>query len=661
MTLTSFILRTSVTLGVEYTEEQMDFASDFLHSVICFADPGTGKTATAVLGLLITELYHKIPGNNIYALSFTQLATSELAVRHERACKQLGISQHVNFKTLHAMCTAILKKNYYRLGMDSFKVVNSFSVESLAQLLLGTAEEWNIKLNPYKVRSVVHAIRSLNSSLIFEEEHVKSTMAFKECQMDFNDFTRLRKMAYSYSKLTNTVQVDDILLYTLELLTRAPEVSEEFKSECKIMLVDEAQDLSLLQLRLVSLLTQTAVLIGDLKQQIYAFNGACQEIVEQFFKFYPDAGQKYLTQSFRCSNEIARYAKGLIRFNKVGGENFRGVGDGGFVLIEHGVDLPTLCDGIRNDYVENNQTFPKSILFLFRNNYSAIPIIEELYKRRVPFRSNRYTGAHTIPVIKELCAVIELALNPTTYSNAHALKYLIPEMKAYKRTEDIPIVKVAKKQGVSILEINYIFKNDFVGNTAMNLLMELGEDLRNKVKLGKLFNKIWPLFYDSYLKDREPYLEYKVNYYTDLVAPLATNKTYTQFIRDELDKIEFMKDCEDRRYGVRCYTCHAAKGLEADVVHIIDANENIIPNVGKINKMIKKNCQLDAARELRNERSLVYVAATRAKKELHVYYDEEMGISPLLIGVNPYEELDRIYEATDTVYNDVESFTEFYA
>lgn len=660
ITVEAFMTLLSSKLKMNYTPEQLEFAKDFTHSKICFADPGTGKTATATAGLLVTELYHKIPGENIYALSFTKMATMELAIRHEKACDTLGIKQHVNFQTLHSLCTSILQENFRLLGMDTLKTSHTFPIESMAKILLDTAIEKGIKLSPYKVRPVIRAIRTLNSSLVFDKEHVESKMCFKETGMSFEDFNELRKILYDYNKLVETIQVDDILLYTLELLTTHPEVSDNFKKKCRVMLVDEAQDLSLLQLRLISLLTDNAVLIGDIKQQIYAFNGACQEIVPQFFKFYPNAEQQYLTQSFRCKNDIADYATSLILPNNVGGENFKGNGEGGILTVGSELDLIGLTDKILEDFKGNNNTFPKSILFLFRNNFSAIPVAEELYKRRIPFRINRYVGAHNIPIIKELCEIVELASNPTTFSNASALKYLIPEFKGYRTTNDIPIVKIAQKQGCSILDVNYSFQNEYLGNKGMETILAAREALQEGVKLGKIFNIIWPQFYEVYLKDREPYLEYKPEYYINLVNHIVKDKTYQQFGKDELDKIEFIKDNELRRFGVRCYTCHAAKGLEADIVHFIDADEGIIPNKSKLDEMLKKNCRMDAAREIRNERSLVYVSVTRAKEEFHLHYNAKNGLSTLFTSVNAYKQLDSEFEASRIIYDDVTSFTEFF-
>ena len=84
---------------------------------------------------------------------------------------------------------------------------------------------------------------------------------------------------------------------------------------------------------------------------------------------------------------------------------------------------------------------------------------------------------------------------------------------------------------------------------------------------------------------------------------------------------------------------------------MVDCDQDIIPNASKLDRMARFNCDLDAAREIRNERSLVYVAATRAKEELHVYYNGE--ISKLLEGENPYLKYDMLNENFKIDYRDV--------
>lgn len=658
ISLDTFLNDLSARVGVKYTDEQRAFMRDFTSPIISFSSPGTGKTKSAIGGLLTAELYHQIPGNQIYALSFTNMSTGELEVRHKLDCEKVGIKQTVNFKTLHSLCSSILKENYKLLGIGKLKVVDTIPIQDIAEMLLSVAKDKGVPLQPWQVRPFVNAVRKLNSSLVFDRAHVESKYDFKQCRMPFEDFTVLRKVLYLYTKMTDTLQVQDILLYTLELLLSHPEVSEAFKKKCRVLLVDEFQDLSLLQLRIISLLSNTVIAIGDIKQQIYAFNGACQEIVGEFKRYFPNARELNLNQSFRCCDEIVDYSKMIIAPNEMGEQDFRGRGTGGIVEVTQHMPLTTLCDQIADQYYENRCTFPTDTLFLFRNNFSAIPIAEELYKRKVPFRINKYQAANLIPVIKEMCQVIELAAHPQNLQNIQALRYILPEQRDYREYTSSPIFKVCAKEGCSIFEANYNFKDAVAARYAMELLLSVRDMLAEQRPMRELLNAIFPLFNSVYLESREPYLEMPSSYYLNMVKPVVQQKTYYNFVQDEMAKLQVIQDSNQRRHGVRCYTFHASKGLEADEVYILDADEGITPNLNKLDTMEKAGCTMEKARELRNERSLLFVAVTRAKSKLVITYNGAR--SSMLSPLNPYEQYDKLYTQFQLNYPDVEAFEAFY-
>ncbi len=658
MSIEAFTSMLEVRLDRVFTAEQTKFIQSLDKPGICFASPGTGKTASAVAGLLLTELYKGIPGDNIYALSFTNMATLELSVRHEEACKLLGVSQRVHFKTLHAMCSKILRDHYQSIGMWKYETIKEWDMESMAKTIYDSARSMNIDLDAHKARTVVRAVRALNSSLTFARENVTTKASFIDTGLSYDDFQYLRKLMYEYDKQVGTVESNNIMIYTLELLLEHPEISEEFKKDCKVLLVDEAQDLSLLQLRILSLLTDNLILIGDIKQQIYAFNGACQEIVTQYKRYFPQAWTLEFTKSFRCKNEIVNYATKLILPNKVGGENFIGTGDGGIVTIEKGIDYKTICEKINDDFLSNRRNFTKGILFLFRNNLSSIPIAEEFYKLGTPFRINHYKPVSQITVMRELCAIADLAENPRGTEYLYALKYLIPELRVYNNIQESPIFKIMKSKRCDLFDVDYKYRDTYCAENVMHMLMEVNEMLLHGDSAAAVFNKIYPLLYEYWFKTRERFMEYDANYYLNLAAYVVRGKSYRQFRQDELKKSEMIKDCNERRIGVRCFTFHSAKGLEDDIVYMVDCDQGIIPNKSKMKSMTDRHCFMDAAREVRNERSLVYVAATRAKTELHIHYNEEL--SSIMTSVNEYSNLDFIYENYKQSYSDVEVFQDFY-
>ena len=653
----TFTNKLQVRLGINYTDEQIELMKDFTKSRISFSSPGTGKTRTAIGGLITAECFHGIPGDQIYALSFTNAATGEIRHRHKETCDKLHIVQRVNFSTLHSICTNIIKANYHLLGMDSISISSNYDTSTLIDLLLGTAAEWDVSITPWQARNIIMACRELNSALVFDKTHVCHKKCFMDCKMQYELFTRFRKLLYDFNKLMEKIQVSDILLYTLEILLKYPDIGKEFKKKCKVMLVDEFQDLSLLQLRIISLLADNVIAIGDIKQQIYAFNGACQEIVAQYYKYYPDAVRVDLTRSFRCQDKIADYATSLILANSVGGEDFKGTGPGGTVEFKTAYDFANIAQDVADELAQNHNNFVKNKLFLYRNNYSSVPIVEAFYNSKVPMRVDKYTLANEIPVVCDMCEVVILAQNPGRSSYALILNKLIPEFQVYKKDKN-PLMKIMEKTGKNVFEINYKFKDPATGGRVMEMIMQVREMDMQGACVRDIFKIIWDVFNDTYLKDHGYMYEMEPTYYTRLVAPLIATKTFSKFISDEQKKKEVIEDSNKRAFGVRCCTFHGAKGLEADEVYIIDANASIVPNKGQLAKLIKAGCDVDVAREIRNERSLVYVACTRAKEKLVIYHNEG-ELSSLFTPVNEYSSYDAIYAEYRDDYSDAEVFREF--
>lgn len=666
LTEEAFITTLKAYLFTEYTEEQANLIKTFgTGPAFCFASPGTGKTYTAIGGLLFAELYKQIPGDCIYAMSFTNMATGELMSRYTRSCRKLGISNTIHFSTLHKLCCGILAENYGKLGMTTFNRVSKMSMAQSYSLVENSCNEWGYSIDPKTIRAVIRACESLNSALVFDEDNVKTKMAYKECNVEYWLFDKIRGLLFAYSLLVESINVSDILLYTLTLLERFPEVSTQFKAKCKLMLIDEAQDLSLLHLRVISMLTDNPVFIGDMKQQIYAFNGACQEIVDAFFKLYPNATTTKLTQSFRCKNEIADFATKIILHNNIGGEDFTGNGEGGRVFVrssDSAVDsdfsLKGICVKLKEDYVANNNKLSRDFLFLFRNNASAVPIVDELYKQGLPFRVNNYTPAYNIPVIKEMCEILRLCESPTTLDNIPAMRYLIPEFRAYRDLKQHPYYNICRKTGQSVFAINYLFKNPGEGLDAMNVMLHVSEMIKNGATVGDLFNAMWRCYEEMWVNPNRWRYDNEVDFYIRSVKALTLNKTYSEFIQDEIRKEAIIKESERHERGVRCYTMHASKGLEADVVYILDADEGIIPNTKKIDRMVKRKSEMDAARSIREERSLCYVACTRAKEELNIVYGGDHP-SSIILGQNPFEEFDDIYRYYSVQGDDIAAFNKF--
>lgn len=645
--------------GIESTEEQIEFFKDYTQSMISFSLPGTGKTATATKGLLIAEKYDKIPGEQIYALSFTRNAAQEIAYRHRKMCERLHIRQKVNFSTLHSLCRKILVENYKLLDMDACNIVEVASIEDTKDVIEELCTDNGITLKKGQAKNIARAISFSNSSFVFDPAHLITRTGYQSANVEYELFNFIRQQLYLMNKFIGQVPRGDIPLYALDLMTKHPEVSEEFKSKCKVMVVDEFQDLSLLQLSIIHKLADTVIAIGDINQQIYNFNGACQEIVTRFEEYYPNHRVANLTQSFRCLPAIANFSHGIIEPNMTGGELLKGVENKGEGLVRvH--DNPGMIDKVISDIGAEYDTygrFLQSYMFMYRNNFSGHAVIDKLYQSKVPVIVKDYLSIPELPIIFDLCRMIDLLQNPTTPSFIGILAKFIPEFGRFKRYQDIPLYEIMLKTGMSFMAINYDYRDMKLVTRIMELFEQCSELISQDRPVTKIFEILFKMYDHATFQFISDFVDYSWESISSLVSQIAGNMSFSAFMVRESDKKRHIEDSAIRGIGVKCLTFHGAKGLEADICHIIDAEASIIPSLKYIKQSMKLGCELDAARDIRNERSLCYVAVTRAKKELHLHFVEQ--IAPMLIGMNEFKSFDMRYQTTQMNFLDNAMFEEF--
>lgn len=646
-----------VKLGRTSTDEQIPVIEDFEHNILSNSDAGTGKTTTAIKKIVVAELSGVVSGKNITAIAFTRTARNVMEQRYKDACLKMHLVPKASFKTLHQVCFGIIKEHHDKLGLPKFDKPESLGYGETVDYILGEASDLGIPVSKKNVGRVKKAVESLNSSLIFDPEHIMSKYDFKECGLSLEDFSKIRGLLYKLNLALGTIQLGDILLYTLQLLLEHPEIAEAEREKRKLVICDEFQDLSLLQLHLLYLISGKLMVIGDISQQIYGFQGACGKIVDRFKEYYPDHREYPLTQSFRCGIEIAEHAKKIVRFNGNAAEAFKGLeGRTGNVSLSGTLDINNICKDLKKDYEDNFNRFERDIMFIYRNNHSAIPVYEALYQNKLPFRSDKYIKATKLPVISDLIDLIELAKDPHDVKKLKILLKILPEFKPYTMPSKCPLGLAMKDSGESVFSINYTFKNDTAGSFLMRGLLNLREKLLANATLGELFNAIYSTYKSLYLKDNEYKLEQEAKYYTDLVQGL-THKTYDDFIFDETEKKKVVDNWNARMSGIRCYTIHGCKGEEADDVYILDASQEVLPNAKQVDKRIKAKCTIDVAELVRNERSLLYVGETRAKHNLYVGY--KGLVSAMVSGINEYEIYDRAYITYKQDFDDVDCFKEF--
>ena len=634
------------------TNEQMDFASDFRVPTLCFSDPGTGKTNTLIAGIyLLTSLY-KIPASEICCISYTNNAKNEIAGRYQKLCedaRRTSLSR-VKFCTFSSLTNAIRRDGFPLTSNCAETISSEDDFEYIKDILLKHGVE--VDTNPYLVHVVSNLVNKLNAGMIYDPEHLENNIDFVQSGLTVEQLNEIRKEMYMRCFYSLPMPQGDIPLYALSTLIRKPEVAETYKKKYKVIIVDEFQDMSQLSLEILSRVADTLIVVGDMKQLIYAYNGATERVCDIFLERYPNARVCNLTKSFRCAQEIADLARDVIALNFPPENPYKGF---------TGIDTPAIIrtrqagsinwEEIAEEMKVADDTASKSYLILYRNNIAAIPLIEELYQRRVPIRTD-YKVIMQQPMYDTLFDLMEAAIHDDDIEKAKAALKHFPE---YAKQDVMynPILANMKNNRQKFFEAANIVRYRF--DSSKEILQRMLQCKKKYEEHSTLSFIMGPIFnaYEKYIYKNEVYkLPETIEYYKSLVAPYC-NKTYDMFVAEEYDKLRHIADCERAGTGALLCTMHAAKGLEADAVYLLHIDEGLFPNKKVLNRTLEKGLIHSACESIRQERNLLYTAITRAKTELHIVYDNELSeliSSPKFNKYTLIEEQDTGHVEYDDIY-----------
>ena len=639
-------------IGKPYTDEQREFIRDFRRNIISFSNPGTGKTHTLVGGIIMATQCHGVDPNRIFCMSFTNAAVEEIKGRYKTLTEKVRCPRGCTIATFHALANQIMRAAYPSMRINDSSN-SADTIEEMCQYM-EKLEFFDFNADKRLAKRIIKTIESLNSSFVYEREHVEMTYEFKSLEIPYDEFESLRRSWFMRGIIQDSISPGDIPQYCLFALLSDPAIANKWMGKYDIMIVDEFQDLSLIHLQILSRVAKTLIVVGDMKQQIYAFNGSSPDIVDAYMKERPDAVVCNLTKSFRCSQKIADFATQIIKPNDPSVEAFKGwdVPSSVQFIKKENLDWATLLKDV-------SQTNTYSYLILYRNNASVVPIIEELYSRGIPYRvgKGRSVSAVDIPVINPMCTLVNAAWFPYDQDKVTKALMLFPEFRQYGFNQ--PVVSAMRSSRKSLFDVRYGYQQQ----SSLDMLKAMStaaQRIRDNKSAGVILNGMREV-YKKYIYPTEWFkLQYEEEYYINMAAHVCNGRTYPDMIdREEKKKIR-ANECNLAGYGVRCYTIHSAKGLEADKVFILDCEEGLFPNAKTMKNKVDKKCFYEVATDIRAERNLLYVALTRAKIDVVISY---VG-TPSILLTDPthdtYTSYDAIYAREHKIYDDTTAFFNMY-
>ena len=569
--------------------------------LMVLAGPGSGKT------FVITHRIKYLiegPGINpahILVVTFSRAAAKEMKDRFEKLCKK----SPVTFGTFHSVFFNLLKTAY---GFSSEQIASDELRYTLIKELIkrNSIENEDINTLAGNLLNEIALVKQDNISIKNYYSNSISSDTFKKIYSDYESELEAR----------GKLDFEDMLSLTYELLSERSDILKAVQNRYRYILVDEFQDINFLQYNIIKLMAgekQNITVVGDDDQSIYRFRGARPEIMLGFERDFRNVKKVFLDINFRSSTQIVNASTKLISFNsKRFPKSFKAKnGDGAPVsLIEFKnpfLEVNSIIKDIK-DYIKSGQDI-NNIAVLYRTNLSPRLLIERLMRNNIPF-----TIRDAIPnlfdhwVAKDIISYIKLAINMGDKSD---LLRISNKPNRYISRDSLS----SSRANIETLFDYYDDKSYMIKR-----IVELREHLRT-------IKNLKPATALRYIRNVVGYDEYIEEYcdmngvesddcYSilgDLENSAAEYNTFNDWFvhmdeyKDEL--IEARKKSNENDKGVRLMTFHSSKGLEFDIVYIIDVNEGSVP--------YKKAKGID---EIEEERRMFYVAMTRARKKLFICY-----------------------------------------
>ena len=560
---------------------------------------------------------------NVMAITFTNKAAGELK---ERLRRMLGGEEgdEVFASTFHSACVRILRRWAEEIGYPrSFTI---YDTDDSQRVMKTVYKELSVDDKFFPVKSAINQMSRWKDQLVSPAEALQTPAKDTKGALAARVYAAYEKKL----KEAGAFDFDDLIYQTVQLLAEHKEVRDFYQNKYRYLLVDEYQDTSVAQFRLVSLLTgpeKNICVVGDDDQSIYRFRGATIENILNFERVYPGTKTIRLEQNYRSTSNILNAANCVIQHNmeRKGKTLWTQNGEGDKVQVytaENEQDEAShIADIIGQHLREGGHLADHAVLY--RMNAQSAPLESYFTRAGIPHKIVGGQRFNDRKEVKDIHSYMSIVANPR---DDVRLRRIInePARKIGATTIDV-IADLAGQEGVSMLEIirhadQYAKLSRAIAPLYKfyQIYERLQDSLENKTLDEFASDVIEITGYKAMLEadaakghedaaDRLQNLGQLVNNvknYCDQQGEEASLEGYLEDIA-LISDIDNYNESADQ---VVLMTIHSAKGLEFPYVFLIGMEEGVFPSE------MSKYSEAD----LEEERRLAYVGITRAKKELYI-------------------------------------------
>lgn len=583
--------------------------------VLVLAGAGTGKTR-AITYRMANLVAKGTPAETILAVTFTNKAAEEMQGRVTDLLLRAGVPPARPWiSTFHSLCARLLRREAPHAGLArDFAIYDDDDQLSAVKLVLGRL----------KIEQDSYAPRNVLSRISYAKNQAQSPEQMR-AEAYGADTRQIADVYAGYEELlrqSNALDFDDLLLRSARLLRESREVRERWRNRFAYIHVDEYQDTNRVQYDLLRLLTnerQNVCVVGDEDQSIYRWRGADVSILLSFSRDFPNAKVVRLERNYRSAQTILDAAAAVVSHNSGRlGKMLRAEKDSGAKLrYFEARDAQAEAEFVAGELDSILSNDPDQTCAVeYRTNFQS-RAFEEVFRRRgLRYKLVGGFSFYNRAEVKDALAYVRLALHPE--DDISLLRVLNVPARGIGKTTVDTLREIAERERLPLWDAIESLMTNPASTRAVAPLRAFRELIG---RLQTAYGEKEPAEFLRYLLEETGYMPMlrdrntpddvsRMENLEELVRALAESLDKGETFTDFLDAAALVSDADDYedKPGATLITLHSTKGLEFDHVFLTGLEDGICPHSRSIKEAEEKGIE--------EERRLIYVGMTRAKKSL---------------------------------------------
>ena len=592
--------------------------------LLILAGPGSGKTRVITHRIAYLIRVRGVRPHRIMAVTFTNKAARAMTERLSRLVS--AALPDLTMGTFHAICARILRKDGQAIGIEPRFVI--YDDQDQISLIKRTMQALNLDPKQFAPASIATAISAAKSHTFSPTDYAQRSRSY------FDEV--VGRVYEQYQKLlddSNAVDFDDLLMKTVHLFRKNPDVLDRYQSRYLHLLVDEFQDTNTVQYDLIKLLGgkhRNICVVGDPDQSIYSWRYADIRNILSFERDFPDARVIVLEQNYRSTGKILETASQVISSNKqrklkkLWTENEAGEPVAVIETYTEQEEAQFVVNEIER-LVDKGEAKLSDFAVMYRTNAQSRALEEAFVRYGTPYKLVAGTRFYERREVKDILAYLRVIQN--TSDNVSLLRIINAPQRGIGDQTQAKLSAWANSAGLPIFEILSMVGraestdkaqptfSPGITRTLVSFTSTIEELVEKSRQIGlvELLDLLLErIAYKQYLL-AEPQGEERWETVMELrtVAEEYRDMAPLDGLSAFLEGIALVSDVDsldESTPSVTLITLHQAKGLEFPIVFMVGMEEGLLPHFRS----------LDDPTQMEEERRLAYVGITRAKKKVYL-------------------------------------------